>query len=608
MARMLLPVGVLLATIMAVIAVDRPPRRADLVLISRSDVFTLDPQRMSWLHDMRIGYCIFEGLVRWNLDDYALEPAAASLPEVSADGRTWTFHLRQDGRWSNGAPVTAHDFAYAWRRLLTPDTAADYSHFFFAVRGAEAFWDWRNNLLKHQIVVAPGVIEAHFQDMVAINALNQFTLQVQLTEPVPFFLDQLALAVCSPVYRPAVEGWVLDEEAASRALADGWHTIDAPPLSDCRWLSMNADTGRLHQRQAWAKPPTLVGNGPYEVESWRYKRDLRLRSNPHYHSPRDSAPATISVLTIPDANTAVLAFETGAGDWLTEVGTTYQADMLAQQARGERDDIHAFPTFGTDFFSFNCRSHLGDGTDNPFHDAAVRRAFALAVDRQVIVEQATRMNEPTMSHFVPAGSIAGYGQAQGLGHDPRAARRELATAGWEDRDEDGIIEDAAGRPFPVIDLLYTTNTDRYRWMSLELRDQWQRTLGVQVELRGTDSKFFGDDLQKGNFTIARGRWYGDFGDPTTFLDLFRSTNGNNDRGYSNPAIDATLDAAALELDPAARMTMLRDLETILFTREIPLVPICQLVQVYMFAPDRLDGLSEHPRMVQYLWEFEVSDP
>ena len=94
----------------------------------------------------------------------------------------------------------------------------------------------------------------------------------------------------------------------------------------------------------------------------------------------------------------------------------------------------------------------------------------------------------------------------------------------------------------------------------------------------------------------------------TFLDLLRSTNGNNDRGYSNPAIDATLDAAALELDPAARMTMLRDLETILFTREIPLVPICQLVQVYMFAPDRLDGLSEHPRMVQYLWEFEVSDP
>jgi oligopeptide transport system substrate-binding protein len=169
------------------------------------------------------------------------------------------------------------------------------------------------------------------------------------------------------------------------------------------------------------------------------------------------------------------------------------------------------------------------------------------------------------------------------------------------------VEDVDGNPFPVIDLLYTTNTPRYKWISLELRDQWKKHLGVTVQLRGTDNKFFSADLHSGNFMVARGRWYGDYGDPTTFLDVFRSDNGNNDRGYVNLEIDAALDAAESELNPEKRMAMLRDIEEKLFTEEVPMLVICQLLQLYMYDPDRVSGLTSHPRLVQHLWRISITD-
>jgi oligopeptide transport system substrate-binding protein len=216
------------------------------------------------------------------------------------------------------------------------------------------------------------------------------------------------------------------------------------------------------------------------------------------------------------------------------------------------------------------------------------------------------LNEPVVNSFVPPNSIVGYGAVHGLEFNPVRAVEELADAGWVDRDGDGRVEDVDGNPFPAIDLLYTTNTPRYKWVSLELRDQWEKILGVPVELRGTDNKFFSADLHAGTFMVARGRWYGDYGDPTTFLDVFRSDNGNNDRGYVNPAIDAALDAAASELNPEKRMAMLRDVEEKLFTEEVPMVVICQLLQLYMYDPDYVSGLTSHPRLVQHLWRVSLT--
>jgi len=605
--RLFIPIAFVVVIVVCVIGLDTTKPRADFVFANRGDVFTLDPQRMSWLHDMQIAYCLYEGLVRWNTKDFSIELAAADSLEISSDGLVYTFHIRDDARWSNGAEVTAHDFRYAWMRLLTPDTASDYSSFFYSIRGAKEFWDLRTEQLRNKTILSLERVSSMFNKRVGVRVLDDKTIQIELVKPVPYFLDQLALAVCSPVYKPAVEGWVLSEEEHLSLVEQGWFSVEPPAMSNRTWISVDENSGRIKQQYYWARPDSLVSNGPFVLEDWRYKRDMRLVRNPFYHSPEITSINSMQGVTISDANTAVLAFEVGQIDWLNGVNVEYQSDMLKQKTEGTRTNIHSFPAFGTDFFSFNCRPTLSNGDRNPFSNSQVRRAFVLGTNRKTIVEHATRLHEPTVNSFVPPHSIVGYGSVSGLGFDLEKARVELALAGWEDRDGDGQVEDIDGNPFPAIDLLYTTNTPRYKWISLELRDQWKKHLGVTVQLRGTDNKFFSADLHSGNFMVARGRWYGDYGDPTTFLDVFRSDNGNNDRGYVNLEIDAALDAAESELNPEKRMAMLRDIEEKLFTEEVPMLVICQLLQLYMYDPDRVSGLTSHPRLVQHLWRVSITE-
>lgn len=641
MSRAIVPIVALLALVLGAMAIDRSGPPAEFIFVNRGEVFTLDPQRMSWMQDFRMASAFYEPLVRWNNDDFTIEPAAADLPEISDDRRTYTFRLREDARWSDGAPVTAHDYIWSWQRGILPDTAADYTMMFFAIDGAESFFRWRVERLAGFTKSGQSARELwdesnrRFAETVGLRALDDRTLEVTLTRPVAYFLDLVAFGIFHPVYRPCVEGWELSDEEWTVVRAQGWHAIDPPPFDRRNWVRLNDTTGRIEQLHEWTKPARLVCNGPYILTDWRYRRGMRIELNPHFHSPEMVRSKSIEIVSIDDSNTAVLAFESGGLDWLSEVETEFQADLLRERLNydekhraeyesllargtspdealallpapgpGERRNIHAFPTFGTDFYSFNCRPALADGSFNPFADARVRRAFVLATDRKAIVEQVTRLNEPIATTLTPPGSIPGYDEPTGLGFDLARAKRELAQAGWKDRDGDGRIENEKGEVFPVIDLLFSTNTPRYRNISLALRDMWQRELGVIVELRGKDNKAFKEDLKSGKFMVGRGRWYGDYGDPTTFLNLFHTDDGNNDRGYSNPRIDAMLAEAERETDPAKRFAVLEECERILFQEEVPMLTLCTLVQLYMYDPVRVRGLTRHPRLSQYVWELE----
>ncbi|MCH8822252.1 MAG: peptide ABC transporter substrate-binding protein [Planctomycetes bacterium] len=650
--KLLAPFVLIFVVLLTVVYLDDEPTKADIVFVSATEIFTLDPQRMSWTQDIRMAYAIYEGLVRWNNYDFTIEPAAATWT-LSQDKLTYTFKIRPDAKWSNGDPLTAHDFIYAWRRALLPDSAADYTTMFFVIEGAEEFFNWRvqklkeftankDNLTSAQRATAAAKLwretESRFDEVTGLEAVDEHTLRVKLARPTSYFLDLAAFGIYYPVYRPCVEGWVVDNSVQKKITEQGWINLTPPPFEQRRFVKLNPDTARIEQKHGWTKPAELVSNGPYLLTDWRYKRIFRIERNPYYHSQEMIQNDSVAVTSIEDINTAILAFESGRIDWLTDVGAEYEPDMLAERLAfekqyadelkakmdlgmsldeaiaelpkpepGQRRNIQSFPTFGTDFYSFNCRAKLADGRDNPFADARIRRAFVLSVDKQSIVENVTRLNEPVTTTLVPIGSIPGYVSPQGLPYDLDRAREEFKNAGWEDRDGDGLVENAQGENFPIIDLLYSSNTVRYKNMSIALRDMWQRALGVRIELRGKDSKFFKDDLIKGNFMIGRGRWYGDYGDPTTFLDLFKTGDGNNDRGYSNKYVDDLLAQAANETDPAKRMNILAECERFLFQEEVPMLVICQLVQSYMYEPGKLTGLSPHPRLVQYLWQMKVNE-
>ncbi len=232
MWKLLAPGLLLLAMIVAVIAGDRPPAPAEFTYSENTSIITLDPQRISYTHDMRVNYCLFEGLLRWDNTTFIPQPAVASAWEQSEDGATYTFHLREDAKWSNGDPVVASDFIFAWRRLLLPDTAADYTALFFVIDGAEAFFNWRSEQLSAYATLPPAertqqaaddlwarTIE-RFNETVGLSATDDRTLVVTLERPTAYFLDLVCFAIAHPVHPETVE----------------------------RWASIDPQTGRLNQR------------------------------------------------------------------------------------------------------------------------------------------------------------------------------------------------------------------------------------------------------------------------------------------------------------------------------------------------------------------------
>jgi oligopeptide transport system substrate-binding protein len=142
-------------------------------------------------------------------------------------------------------------------------------------------------------------------------------------------------------------------------------------------------------------------------------------------------------------------------------------------------------------------------------------------------------------------------------------------------------------------------------VGLALGQMWEDALGVRSRVAAKESKVFNDDLADGAFMVARGFWFGDYADPTTFLNVHRTGDGNNDRGYSDPEFDALMAAAERERDPGARMALLGRAEWLTTARTLPLLPIFHPSRASLFDPDRISGVSRHPRLLQHYWEVEV---
>ncbi|MEX0877169.1 MAG: ABC transporter substrate-binding protein, partial [Phycisphaerales bacterium] len=134
---------------------------------------------------------------------------------------------------------------------------------------------------------------------------------------------------------------------------------------------------------------------------------------------------------------------------------------------------------------------------------------------------------------------------------------------------------------------------------------WQKHLGVQTNLEQKELKIFREDLKNRRYITARAGWFGDYGDPSTFLNINYSTDGNNDRGYNNPRYDELLDNAALELDAEKRMAMLHEAERIIMEDDLPMIPVFHYATIYMFDPHKITGLSTHPRTKQNAYLIDV---
>ena len=617
---MLIPAMLLFILVGVSVLSDRPAPRADLVFINSSEVNTLDPQRMSWMHDLRTARLLYQGLVENDVlsDDFGIIPAVAESWEVSPDGTVYTFHLRHNAKWSNGEPVTAQDFRYSWRRAMLPDLVSDYVNMFMNIKGASELYEWRQQQLEEFPDRAfdsagdrqQGAYElwnetkAKFDELVAMNAPDPHTLIITLDHPVPYFLELCAFAVFSPVYEPLVSQYERPDPV----------------------------TARLIRKPGWTKPKVLISNGRFVLTVWRMKRDMRMEKNEHYWNKDEIAINSILMPSITDPNAGVLAYQTGALDWIADVTAPYRGDMVAQKLEfleehkeevqryrdqgldqftidrllpaDPRAHTHAVSSFGTYFYNFNCKPKLPDGQANPFFDPRVRRAFAMCVDKRSVADEVRRLGEPTASTLIPPGSIGGYTSPTGLPNIGDAKNQA---------ERDAIIAQARGllaaANFPddfIVEMAFNKDSG-HDLIAQAIAKSWQQHLGVKTKLEQNEIKIFREDLKNKDYMTARAGWFGDYGDPTTFLDINYSTDGNNDRAYNNPAYDALLDQAAYELDPVKRMELLSEAERVLVEEDLPLIPIFHYATIYMFDPHKVTGLSTHPRTKQNAYLVDIMD-
>jgi oligopeptide transport system substrate-binding protein len=216
----------------------------------------------------------------------------------------------------------------------------------------------------------------------------------------------------------------------------------------------------------------------------------------------------------------------------------------------------------------------------------------MAVDKGRIVEEVRGVGERSVRVLVPEGSIPGYRSPKGAPFDPPAARALLAEAGYP-----------GGRGFPTVEILFNRDGG-HDLIAQAVAKDWQENLNVGVSLQMREIKVFRNDLKKQNYMVSRAGWFGDYGDPTTFLDLMRSFDGNNDRKYNNPVYDDLLARAAREPDAQTRMRMLEEAERMIVDDDLPLIPIFQYVQIYLFDPDEITGISSHPRQEQNIYQID----
>lgn len=570
---------------------------------------TLDPARAQWTDEIRLAQGLWEGLTSYHPETSTPIPGVAKLPPmISPDGLTYTFELRTDAKWSNGDPVTADDFVYAWRRAIEPGTSRVYAFLITDnIAGAKAYSDWRNQAV-HTLMILRNLAEnspitredeqfikslnllgsnrgkpdwseiarqfrrRHLEQMeqefdkVAVKAIDEHHLQVSLVRPTTYFLDLTAFTTFMPVHRESIEKLRIKNDPALTCLTM-W-------AYDPQWTKPD------YHRNGY---PGLVSNGAFTLAQWQFKRYMLMKKNPCYWDRQNVKSDSIMVRIITEPSTAFLAYERGDLDWIKDLTPLNFAPALLEQMRlGVRRDIHLSPAFGTYYYYFNCSDRLADGSPNPFADARVRMAFNLAVDKQAIADKVKKISTPPARNFVPPASIEGYYCRPGPDYNPSKARQILAEAGYHD-----------AHPLPSVEILFNTDGGHEN-ITEAIAQMWKKHLNVNVILKGKEVKTFDEDRTNHRFMVCRGSWYGDYADPTTFLDILTTGNGQNDAAFSHPEYDQLMHRAATCANAEKRLQFLAQAEEMLLHEQVPILPIYYYVNM-MAHKDRIKGIYLNPR-------------
>jgi len=366
---------------------------------------SLDHTRVGDVESGDIICQIFEGLAAVTADNDVI-PAVALAWEILDGGQRYVFHLRRDASWSDGTPLTAHDFVFAWRRTLDPAIASPHASLLYDLRGARA--------------VHAG--ESSDPDSLGVSAPDDWTLVVELEEPVGYLIYLMAHYAAFPLPR---------------------HTIQA-------------------FGEAWTEPEHLVGNGPFRLVSWQPGQSISLERNPHYTGAFPGNLHAAELDLVHDHERTLARYEAGELD-VAGLATKH-VERIRYRYPGE---YRTFPHPGLSFIGFNL-------AHPPLDDPLVRQALVHATDRAGLVDLLMHgYPTPVAGGFLPPG-VPGHSPAAGLVYDPERARQLLAQAGYP-----------GGRAFPELDL-YLFQSEELERMGELVQRSWKEALGITLRLQHAD--------------------------------------------------------------------------------------------------------------------------
>ncbi len=491
--------------------VEKANREGILILGNGAEPKTLDPQLIQSVGDGNIMRAVFEGLVTFHeTEDSVALPGVAERWEPNEDFSVWTFHFRPDAKWSNGDPVTANDFAYAYQRILEPAFASPYASMLYFLTGAEEFNKGDTDGFS----------------TVGVKVIDDRTLELSLIGPIDYFTEILKHATWLPVHQATIEkfGDMTD------------------PFTD------------------WQRPENHVGNGPFQIKSWRINHSVVVERNPHYWDAENVKLNGIVFRPLPNEYTEERAFRDG------QLHYTYVLPSnLVEWYRENRPEVlRTEPYAGSYFYRCNV-------TKPPMDDKRVRQALAFAIDRKSLVENVTLGGQSPAYGFTPPFEGV-YDPPKGVNFDPEKARSLLAEAGYPD-----------GKGFPGFEILINT-TEAHRAVAEAVQAMWKEHLNIDnVAINNQEWKVFQRTLHDLNYEVARSGWIGDYVHPTTFLTLWQTDDTNNETGWSNAEYDRLIQEALQAADPETRLARLMDAEAILL-EELPILPIYWYTRVYLLDP------------------------
>lgn len=481
---------------------------------------TLDPALNSAVDGGNMLITLFETLLIID-ENNKVQPGQAEKYEVSDDGLTWTFTMRDGLKWSDGTELNAKDFEYTFKRIVDVNLAAPYGETVLGM--VEGYQDAVGNPDKEgKTTTTPNT------DLLNVKASEDGkTLTIKLAYPCAYFDKLAAFGTMSPVQKATVE-----------ANGDAWAT----------------------------KPETYVCNGPYMISEWTPSERIVCKKNPNYKGGWDSkriVTEDLTFLLLEDASASFAAYNSGTAQLIKDVPTE-EIPSLKKSTDG--GDFYVDTILGTYYLSMNLNKA-------PFDNVNVRKALNLAIDRDYVANVIMQGTYSPAYNFIGPGIVDSEGMffdnakaANGgktyIGEDYNAdleeAKKALAEAGYPN-----------GEGFPTI--TYSTNDSGYHVAVAEYLQQAYKQLGITMNIDKVEWASFTPQRRAGEYEMARNGWVMDYNDASNMIELLYSTNGNNDGKYNNPAFDAAIDKSRVA-DMKEHFAALHEAESIMM-KDYACIPI-----------------------------------